>query len=98
MGLYFEWDDDKARLNRVNHVIAFEEAQTVFIDPVARIFDDEVHSVDEEREIIIGHSARDRLLLVCFAQRDDIIRIISARKATKKERTDYEQSAFGQIS
>jgi uncharacterized DUF497 family protein len=95
MGLRFEWDDDKARLNRENHGVGFDEAQTVFIDPLARIFDDELHSKDEEREIIIGYSSRDRLLLVCFTERGDIIRMISARKATKKERNDYEENTFG---
>ncbi len=95
MGLHFEWDDDKARLNRENHGVGFDEAETVFIDPLARIFDDELHSADEEREIIIGYSSRDRLLLVCFTERGDIIRIISARKATKKERNDYEENTFG---
>ena len=94
MGLHFEWDDDKARRNRRNHGVGFDEAETVFIDPLARIFDDELHSAEEEREIIIGYSSRDRLLLVCFTGRGDIIRIISARKATKKERNDYEENTF----
>jgi hypothetical protein len=74
------------------------EAQTVFVDPLARIFDDEVHSAEEEREIIIGHSSGDRLLLVCFTERGDVIRIISARKATNRERNDYEENILGYIS
>jgi uncharacterized DUF497 family protein len=94
MGLRFEWDDGKARLNRKNHGVAFGESVTVFVDPLARIFDDDAHSVEEEREIIIGHSSGDRLLLVCFTERRDAIRIISARKATRKERDEYEESTF----
>jgi hypothetical protein len=94
MGLRFEWDEGKARLNRRNHGVAFEEAVTVLVDPLARIFDDDVHSVEEEREIIIGHSSGDQLLLVCFTERRDAIRMISARKATGKERDKYEESTF----
>ncbi len=94
MGLRFDWDDHKARLNLRNHGIGFDEAATVFVDPLARIFDDEAHSVEESREIIIGHSSEDRLLLVCFTERADVIRIISARKATRKERSDYEENAL----
>lgn len=94
MGLHFEWDDNKAHLNLRNHGVGFEEAQTIFVDPLARIFDDEAHSAEEEREIIIGCSSRDRLLLVCFTERKDAIRIISARKATKKERIKYEKNTF----
>ncbi|RPJ51436.1 MAG: BrnT family toxin [Methanobacteriota archaeon] len=94
MGLHFEWDDNKARLNLKNHGIGFDEGATVFVDPLARIFDDEAHSSAEAREIVIGHSAHDRLLLVCFTERGDVIRIISARKATRKERNDYEENAF----
>jgi uncharacterized protein len=94
MGLHFEWDDDKARLNAENHGVGFDEAATVFVDPLARIFDDEAHSSEESREIVIGHSAYDRLLLICFTERGDVIRIISARKTTRKERNDYEESTF----
>ena len=70
----------------------FEEAATVFADPLAAIFDDEAHSVAEQREIIIGHSAETRLLLVSFTERAGAIRIISARRATKRERQDYEKN------
>jgi len=94
MGLGFEWDDNKARSNLKNHRVSFDEAKTVFIDPLARIFDDEAHSLEEEREIIIGYSLRNRLLLVCFTERGDVIRFISARQATKKEREDYEESVY----
>ena len=91
MKLQFEWDEQKAKLNLKKHSIDFEEAKTVFRDPLAYIFDDEWHSVGEKREIIIGHDGKNRLLLVCFTERNQIIRIISARLATKKERQDYEK-------
>jgi uncharacterized DUF497 family protein len=94
MGLYFEWDDNKARLNLRHHAIGFDEAATVFLDPLARIFDDEAHSLEESREIVIGHSSEDRLLLVCFTERGYVFRITSARKATRKERNDYEENAL----
>ena len=72
--------------------MSFDEALTVFADPLARIFDDEDHSIDEQREIIIGHSAGLRLLVVCFSARAESVRILSARSATKREREDYEES------
>jgi hypothetical protein len=88
----FEWNPRKAASNIAKHGVSFEEGLTVFKDPLARIFDDEDHSLDEQREIIIGHSARGRFLLVCFAARGDTIRIFAARKVTKRERKDYEES------
>jgi uncharacterized DUF497 family protein len=88
----FEWDDDKAALNEKKHGVTFEEAATVFGDPLATIFDDEQHSVEELREIIIGHSVKNRLLLVSFTERAGVIRIISSRRATKQERKDYEEN------
>lgn len=91
MDLEFEWDNQKAKLNLQKHGINFEEAKTVFQDPVAYILDDEWHSVGEKREIIIGHDTNNFLLLVCFTERNNKIRIISARLATKKERQDYEE-------
>jgi uncharacterized DUF497 family protein len=72
--------------------VSFAEALTVFADSLARIFDDEDHSIDERREIIIGHSARQRLLVVCFSAREDTVRIFSARSAAKRERRDYEEN------
>ncbi|HEV7798047.1 MAG TPA: BrnT family toxin [Pyrinomonadaceae bacterium] len=93
MSYRFEWDDDKARSNQIKHGISFDEAATVFRDSLGRIFDDEVHSMTEKREIIIGHSIRDRLLLICFAELpEEMIRIISARLPTRKERKDYEEA------
>jgi uncharacterized DUF497 family protein len=93
MSLRFEWDPEKATANLAKHGVSFEEALTVFSDPLARIFDDdEDHSSEEEREIIIGNSTKQRLLLVCFTARDTAIRLFSARRAIKKERQDYEES------
>ncbi|MEH2256475.1 BrnT family toxin [Nostoc sp.] len=91
MNLEFEWDNQKASLNLNKHSISFEAAKTVFNDSLAYIFNDEWHSVGERREIIIGHDQDNRLLLVCFTERANVIRIISARLATKKERRDYEE-------
>ena len=91
--MHFEWDRKKASSNFGKHAISFEEARTVFSDPLARIFHDEAHSSDEKREIIIGHSILDRLVLVCFTEGTGIIRIFSARQATPKERRDYEENA-----
>jgi uncharacterized protein len=92
MSLEFEWDPKKAEANRATHGVHFEEALTVFRDPLARIFDDEEHSEDEPREVIIGHSVKRRLIVACFTVRGTRIRIISARKATRLERRDYEEA------
>ena len=93
MSLNFQWDDDKAALNQKNHKVGFDEARTVFDDPLAVIFYDEDHSIEEHRKVIVGHSVRRRLLLVFFTQvAENIIRIFSARKATRTERTDYEEN------
>jgi len=92
MPLRFEWDSRKAASNVAKHGITFDEASTVFGDPLAAIFDDADHSQDELREIIIGHSVLGQLLLVSFTERDKmVVRIISARKATRRERKDYEE-------
>lgn len=90
----FEWDESKASVNLKKHGVDFEEAKTVFDNPLAVIFDDEARSINEQREIIIGHSWRNRLLLVSFTERPDAIRIISARLATRREREEYEQNTF----
>ena len=86
----FEWDPKKAASNLSKHGVSFEEGLTVFADPLAKIFDDEDHSTEEQREIIIGHSLSEQLLLVCFAAQEESVRIFSARKATKRERKVYE--------
>lgn len=89
--MQIEWDEDKAASNVDKHGVGFEEAATVFRDPFAVIFDDEAHSIEEQREIIMGHSARNRFLLACFVERGDKVRLFSARPATQKERQDYER-------
>ena len=94
MSQQFEWDAAKAVGNVTDHDVTFEEALTVFADPLARIFVDPGHSADEMREIIIGHSTKPRVIVVAFTERDDRIRIISARDATARERRDYEERTY----
>jgi uncharacterized DUF497 family protein len=89
--LKFAWDAAKAAANLAKHGISFEEAATVFGDPLALTFDDPDHSVDEHRLLTFGVSDRNRVLLVVNVERGRILRIISARKATKHERGIYEQ-------
>jgi len=90
----FEWDPAKAASNIRKHGVSFDEAVTVFKDPLAFIFDDIAHSEHEHREIIIGASALQRMILVCFVERiEDLVRIISARPATRQEIKDYEENA-----
>lgn len=91
MSLQFEWESKKAEANKVKHGVSFEEAITVFADPLARIFEDPEHSETERREIIIGHSNKQNLILVSFVE-NDRVRLISARKATRMERKDYEEN------
>ncbi len=95
MNLKFEWDRKKAASNLSKHRVSFEEALTVFSDPLARIFDDEDHSAEEQREIIIGHSSQSQLLVVCFTAQGESVRIFSARTATRREREDYEENIQG---
>ena len=95
----FEWDPEKAEINLRKHEVSFEEAITVFKDTLAYIFDDEEHSHEEHREIIIGTSALRRIILVCFVERvEDTVRIFSARRATKNEIKDHEKNARKQSS
>jgi uncharacterized DUF497 family protein len=90
----FAWDSQKADANLRKHGVSFSEAQTVFDDPHACIFDDRWHSVDEHRELIIGYSSQGRLLIVSFTERPQtVVRIISSRQATSQERKNYEQHA-----
>ncbi|RMW98618.1 BrnT family toxin [Allofranklinella schreckenbergeri] len=86
----FEWDEAKVGLNLRKHGVAFAEAATVFEDPLALSFFDDAHSMAEERWITIGYSASSRMLLVVSTERQEAIRIISARKATLEERKSYE--------
>jgi hypothetical protein len=96
MPLKFEWDDEKAASNLKKHHVGFDEASTVFVDPLAKLFYDEDHSAEEAREIIVGYSLLGRLLLVSFTERGrDRVRIISARVATRKERKAHEENQGG---
>ena len=89
--LKFEWDKDKAELNLKKHGISFHEAATIFGDPLAITFDDPDHSEGEYRFITFGFSRFNRLLVVSNTEREDRIRIISARPMTKQERKIYEE-------
>ena len=91
MSLEFEWDEDKAASNRKKHRVTFEEAATVFRDPLSQTGRDPDHSGDEERFVIFGLSTRGRLLVIAHTERGDTIRIISARPATPGERKIYEE-------
>jgi uncharacterized DUF497 family protein len=93
MTFLFEWDSGKASVNTKKHHVSFDEASTVFDDPLANIFNDEDHSEKERREIIIGRSVLQRLVVVCFTERRKrVVRIFSARLATKREQNDYEEN------
>ena len=87
----FEWDPGKASVNKRKHGVSFEEAQSVFYDDFAVQFFDDEHSSDEERFLMLGLSSDARLLVVCHCERSDgeVIRIISARRATKRESIFY---------
>ena len=90
--LQFEWDTSKAGSNLEKHRVAFDEAQTVFTDPMFITVIDEEHSIDEERYITIGMSNRGRLLMVAHTDRNGRIRLISARKATRREEQFYAEA------
>ncbi len=90
----YEWDPAKAARNERKHRVSFVEAATVFADPLAVTFDDPDHSSDEDRFITIGHSTAGRLLFGAHADRGAGIRIISARKATRRETHDFEEGTF----
>lgn len=91
--LLFEWDPKKARKNIDLHGISFDEASTAFRDILSLTIHDPLHSNEEDRFILIGNSTKNRLLVVAHTERGNKIRIISARKATKKERRQYEENA-----
>jgi len=90
-GLRFTWDPRKADSNRRKHGVSFEEATSVFLDETALLLDDPDHSADEDRFVLLGVSVRQRTLVVCHCYREDdeIIRIISARRATRREAQAY---------
>jgi uncharacterized protein len=85
----YEWDPIKAQINRRKHGVSFEEAASVFQDAKALTFDDPDHSDEESREMTIGLSTKGRVLFLSHCERGNGIRIISARKATTKERKQY---------
>ena len=91
MVLRFEWDPEKAAANLDRHGVSFKEASTVFGDPLGRIVDDPRHSVGERRFVLMGRSDQQRLLAVMFTERREVVRLISARRATRRERKDYEE-------
>jgi len=87
----FEWDGAKAAANLAKHDVAFEEAKTVFDDPLYVDFYDPDHSQDEHRYIIIGQSSAGRVLIVSYTERNDTVRLINARQVTRAERETYEE-------
>ena len=88
----FGWDADKEKANRRKHGVSFEEAKTVFVDPNAKLINDPDHSDDEDRFILLGLGRKLRLLVVCHTYRgsEEVIRIISARRANKSEQSQYD--------
>ena len=91
--LIFEWDENKNTVNKKKHQVSFEEAETVFYDDNALLIPDPEHSMDEERFVLLGFSYRARLLIVChcYRQSENVIRIISARRATAQETRQYNE-------
>ena len=87
----FDWDKNKAASNVAKHKVSFEEAATVFADPLSDTFDDPDHSAEEQRFLIIGHSESGRLLFISHTDDGETVRIISAREPTHVEREAYEQ-------
>lgn len=88
--MQFEWDKKKAKKNLRKHKVSFEEAMTIFYDPLSATFDDSDHSISEQRLITVGYSSRGRLLVISHTEREKAIRIISARPATAHERKRHE--------
>ena len=86
----FEWDGSKAASNLKKHRVSFDEAVTVFYDPLAATFDDPDHSQDGSRLVTVGYSAQGRLLVICHVERGGAVRLISARRATPRERKRHE--------
>lgn len=91
MSLIFEWDEEKAEANLENHQVSFMEARTVFGDPLSLTITDPDHSIGEDRYIVIGLSCLQRLLVVVYTERGRVIRLISGRQATRRERLVYEE-------
>jgi hypothetical protein len=87
----FEWDENKAAKNLSKHQVSFDEAKTVFDDPLYIDFYDPDHSEEEDRYLIVGQSTQGRLLIVSYTERGNSVRLISAREVTRKERRVYEE-------
>ena len=87
----FTWDEKKAAANLAEHGVSFDEAKTVFDDPLYVDFYDPDHSYDEHRYLIVGESRQSRLLIVSYTERGDSVRLISAREVTVSERKAYEE-------
>lgn len=87
----FEWDTNKSTVNLSRHSVSFDEAKTAFQDPFYVVFDDPDHSFQENRYIAIGQSAQHRLLFISYTERENAVRLISARNATRSERELYEE-------
>ena len=94
MYLYFDWNEEKANRNWRNHKVSFKEATTVFNDPLSITIGDPEHSIQENRYIDIGRSSRGRVLVVVYTEKEKVIRIISSRLATRKEREEYEEGSI----
>ena len=99
IGMYVTWDEEKNRSNQKKHGVSFEEAETVFYDDDSVLFDDPDHSFGEERFLIIGITSTEKLCIVSHCYRDDneVLRIISARKATKNEQNIYWNNLVGRL-
>ena len=89
--MQFEWDENKAKQNLSKHGVSFEEAETIFYDPLYIDFYDPDHSENEERYLIVGQSNQRRILILSYTERGNKIRLISAREVTPQERKAYEQ-------
>jgi uncharacterized protein len=87
----FDWDENKAVSNLSKHGVSFEEAKTVFDDPLYVDFYDPAHSEEEDRYVIVGESSQRRLLIASYTERGNLIRLISAREVTRTERKVYEE-------
>lgn len=94
MALTFEWHEEKAKENLRKHKVSFEDAKTVFNDPLSITIADPEHSADEDRYVDIGLSTKGQILVVVYTERGSNIRIISCRKATNAERRTYERRDF----
>jgi len=94
MPIVFEWDKNKDKINQQKHGVSFDEAQSVFIDELSVMKPDADHSITEKRLLIIGKSNNNRIIIASYTERGEKIRLINVRKATRKERIQYEEEYF----